>query len=207
MQRSKEEIIYHEISQMFPDAKCELNYHNLFELLVSVVLSAQTTDQKVNKVTPILFSKYPDAYLLGNAKYDDVVEIIKPLGLSQNKTKNIINLSRKLFEEKGGVVEDDFDYLVTLPGVGRKTANVILAEGFNLPALPVDTHILRISNRLGLSNSNNPDVVEKDLENLYEKDKWADIHIKFLFFGRYLCKAKNPNCIICPFKDSYCQKN
>lgn len=206
MQKNKEEIIYQEIAEIFPDAKCELNYHNLFELLVSVVLSAQTTDQKVNKVTPLLFSKYPDAYLLGNARYEDVVEIIKPLGLSQNKAKNIINLSRKLFEDKCGIVDDNFHYLITLPGVGRKTANVVLAEGFNLPALPVDTHILRISNRLGLSSSNNPDIVEKDLERLYDKDKWADIHIKFLFFGRYLCKAKNPNCIICPFKESYCQK-
>lgn len=204
MSENKYDIIHSEISKLFPEAKCELVYNNIFELLVSVVLSAQTTDQKVNKVTPILFEKYPDSYQLGRADFDEVCSIIKPIGLAQMKAKNIINLSRKLFEEKGGIVPADFEYLVTLPGVGRKTANVILAEGFNLPAIAVDTHVLRISNRLGLSNSDNPDVVEKKLRNIYPEECWADVHIKLLFFGRYLCKAKNPNCAICPFKDTYC---
>ena len=204
MLENKYHEIYKETSILFPDAKCELNYNNLFELLVSVVLSAQTTDQNVNKVTPTLFEKYPDCYSLSLAEYDDVVSIIKTIGLAKTKAKNIINLSRKLFEDKGGVVPADFDYLVTLPGVGRKTANVILAEGFNLPAMPVDTHILRISNRLGLSSSDDPDKVERDLKNIYPEELWADLHIKLLFFGRYLCKAKNPNCAICPFRDKYC---
>ena len=204
MLENKYKVIYDETSKLFPNARCELNYNNLFELLVSVVLSAQTTDQNVNKVTPVLFEKYPDSYTLGNADYSDVCEIIKSIGLAKNKAKNIINLSRKLFEEKGGIVPADHDYLVSLPGVGNKTANVILAEGFNLPAMPVDTHILRISNRLGLSKSDNPDIAERDLKNVYPEELWASVHIKLLFFGRYLCKAKNPNCAICPFKDNYC---
>lgn len=201
MEKTKALEIYQKISELFPDACCELNYHNYFELLVSVMLSAQTTDKNVNKVTPSLFEKYPDALSLSQADLDDVIKIIKTIGLANSKGKNIINMSKKLIEEKDGQVPCDFNYLTTLPGVGRKTANVILAEGFKMPAIAVDTHVLRISNRLGLSNATNPDLVENDLKQLFDKELWADVHIKLLFFGRYLCKAKNPNCVICPFKN------
>lgn len=194
--------IYLKLAEMFPDARCELDYNNVFELLISTVLAAQATDISVNKVTGKLFSKYKDAFALSKANELEVKEIIKTIGLTNSKTKNIINLSKKLVEDFNGEVPKDFDYLITLPGVGRKTANVVLAEGYNIPRIAVDTHVLRVSNRLGLACSDNPFDVEKQLMNLYDEKIWGDLHLKLLFFGRYYCKAKTPECLKqeCPFK-------
>ena len=200
--------IYQKIAQMYPNACCELNYNNNFELLVSTVLAAQATDKSVNKVTGELFSKYPDAKALSDAKFEDVKEIIKTIGLANSKARNIIELSKQLVNDYDGVIPADFDYLVTLKGVGRKTANVLLAEGFKIPRIAVDTHVSRVSNRLGLSKSSDPIVIEKDLMNLYEEKNWGDVHLKLLFFGRYFCKSQNPECDkneYCPFKD-FCQR-
>jgi len=200
--------IYQIIAQMYPDAYCELNYRNNFELLVSTVLAAQATDKSVNNVTGKLFSKYPDAYALSKAKFEEVREIIKTVGLANSKAKNIIELSKQLVDEKKGEVPADFDYLITLKGVGRKTANVLLAEGFKIPRIAVDTHVSRVANRLGLSDSLDPLKIEKDLMDLYEEEIWGDLHLKLLFFGRYFCKSKNPECeksIYCPFKE-FCKK-
>ena len=129
------------LEEMFPNARCELIYHNVFELSVATILSAQTTDKSVNKVTPLLFKKYPTPYFLAKANQQDVIEIIKTIGLYKNKSQNIISFSKKLVEEFNGIVPNDFEKLQTLPGVGRKTANVILTEGYKIPRLPVDTHV------------------------------------------------------------------
>ena len=199
----KKNDIYEILGRMFPDARCELNYNNVFELLVSTVLAAQATDNSVNKVTGKLFEKYPDAKSLSEAEFADVHSIIKTVGLANMKAKNIIELSKRLVIEHNGIVPCDFDYLITLPGVGRKTSNVVLAEGFNVPKIAVDTHVLRVSNRLGLANSDNPFVVEKSLMDIFDEEIWGMLHLRLLFFGRYFCKAKNPECLNkeCPFKN------
>ena len=201
----RNEFIYNTLGILFPDAHCELNYHNNFELLIAVVLSAQTTDQKVNKVTSELFGRYEDCKKLANAEFIDVKEIITPLGLASGKAKNIIALSKRLVDEKNGEVVNDFEYLITLPGVGRKTANVVLSEAFGENRLGVDTHVARTSNRLGLTNSLDPLQVEKDLVREFDGIKLHTLHHRLIFFGRYLCKKQKPECSRCPFKE-YCNK-
>ena len=198
--------IYEELGKMFPDAMCELDYNNPFELIVAVTLSAQTTDKRVNIVTKDLFKKYPSALELMNAEYDDVKEIIKSIGLTSTKTKNIINLSKELVTRYNGIVPKTMEELVTLPGVGRKTASVVLAVAYNIPAIAVDTHVSRVSNRLGLSKSNDVLKIENDLKNIYDEDQWVLVHHRLLFFGRYFCKAKNPLCEECKFKE-FCKKD
>lgn len=187
------------LSSMYPDARCELNYQSKFQLLISVVLSAQTTDLLVNKVTEVLFSQYPQMSDLANANVDEVKEIIKTIGLANTKARNIIALSQKLQKDGYQEVPSDYDYLITLPGVGRKTANVVLTEGFHIPRIAVDTHVLRVSNRLGFVTSNDPIVVEEKLMDLYPQEMWHRVHLQLLFFGRYFCKARNPQCKDCPF--------
>jgi len=189
---------------MFPDAKCELDYTNLYELIIAVALSAQTTDVRVNIVTKELFKAYPDCYSLAKASYYDVLNIIKSVGLSNTKSKNIIALANELVNRFDGKVPHTMEELITLPGVGRKTSNVVLAEGFGIPAIAVDTHVARIANRLGFSNSEDVLKIEQDLMNQIEKEKWHQTHHMLIFFGRYFCKAKNPNCEECPFKKDIC---
>lgn len=197
----KSNRILNTIREMFPNAGCELNYNNLFELIVAVSLSAQTTDKRVNIVTKDLFKKYPKPIDLANANYSDVYEIIKTLGLAKTKTSNIINLSKMLVEKYNGEVPNTREELVKLPGVGRKTANVMLMEGFRVPAIAVDTHVSRVSQRLGLSKSSDVRQIEEDLMNEFIVDDWYFVHHGLLFFGRYFCLAKNPNCSKCPLKD------
>ena len=198
---NKSSRILNEIRLMFPNASCELNYNNLFELLIAVVLSAQTTDKRVNIITSELFIKYPNPSSLGNASYEDVYEIIKSLGLAKSKATNIIKLSQILEEKYSSIVPNTREELELLPGVGRKTANAVLMEGFRIPAIAVDTHVSRVSNRLGLSNSDDVKVIEQDLMKLYNKEDWYFVHHGLLFFGRYFCLAKNPMCDKCPLKD------
>lgn len=194
------------LKAMFPNASCELIYHNHFELLIAVSLSAQTTDKRVNVVTSTLFKKYPTPVLLANANYEDVYNIIVSLGLAKQKTKNIISLSQKLINDFNGIIPNTLEQLVSFPGVGRKTANVILMEGFSIPRIPVDTHVLRVANRLNLVDTTDVLQVEKQLEQLYPINEWYYVHHTFLFFGRYFCYAKNPKCNECPFKGEckYC---
>lgn len=191
--------IYDSLDLLFPNAKCELVYHNLFELLVCVVLSAQTTDKAVNAVTKQLFNKYPSSYELAKANIVDVKEIIKSIGLSSTKAKNIIALSQELNDKFNGIIPNTLNELESLPGVGHKTASVVLCEGFKIPAVPVDTHIFRIAHRLGISDGKTVEAVEKDIAKSFEKDKWCQLHILLISFGRYICKAKNPDCLNCPF--------
>lgn len=201
--------IFEELKKLYPVVRCELDYESIFQLLIAVVLSAQTTDKGVNLVTPNLFKEYPTAFELAKAEFADVHSLIKTIGLANTKARNIIALSKRLVEEKNGEVPNDYDYLVSLPGVGRKTANVVLGEGFRVPTIPVDTHVNRVSNRLNLANSNDPLKVEASLMKLYDPSLWYHLHLRLIFFGRYFCKAKNPSCEICPFQDicQYYTKN
>lgn len=205
MLKNKEELkdILVEIEKMFPNAGCELVYHNVFELLIAVMLSAQTTDKSVNIVTPALFKKYPTAIALANADILEVKEIIKRIGLYSNKSKNIIAASKVLVEKYNGEVPCDLIKLMELPGVGRKTANVVLSEGFKIPRIAVDTHVERVSKRLGISNYDDSVLdVEMRLMELIDENKWHQSHHLLLFFGRYFCLAKKPNCENCFYKKS-----
>ena len=192
--------IIKQLDILFPDAHCELNHKNNFELLIAVILSAQTTDQKVNKVTEVLFKKYDNPYKLAKAKYEDIELILRPLGLSKNKAKNIISTSNTLVNEYNGEVPGSKEELVKPNGVGNKTANVILNNCFNVPAFAVDTHVSRVSKRLGIATKldSNP-VIEEKLMKYFPKDKWGKLHHQFIFFGRYKCKAIKPDCVDCPF--------
>lgn len=186
---------------LYPNAKCELNHNSNFELLIAVVLSAQTTDERVNSVTKDLFLKYPNAIKLANADIKDVENIIKPIGLYHNKAINIIELSKTLVDKYNGEVVNDRSVLESLKGVGRKTCNVILNNCFKVPAFAVDTHVIRVSKRLGISDtSDDVNVIEEKLMNYFPKSKWGKLHHQFIFFGRYKCKAKKPDCDNCPFK-------
>ena len=188
------------LSTLFPNATCELNYTNIYELSVAVILSAQTTDERVNLVTPTLFSKYPDVYALSKANVTDVENIIHSVGLYASKARNIIGFSKAVIERFSGAIPSTLEELITLPGVGRKTANVILFVGFNLPGLAVDTHVSRVSKRLGLVKEDDDVVViEYKLKAMYEKEEWGNLHHYLIFFGRYLCTAKKPLCDKCPF--------
>ena len=197
----KSNRILQTVKEMFPNASCELNYNNHYELLIAVVLSAQTTDKRVNEVTVELFKKYPTAKDLSNANYNDVYNIISVLGLAKAKTNNIINLSKQLIEKYNNIVPNNREQLQSLPGVGRKTANAVLMEGFRIPAIAVDTHVSRVSNRLGLSNSDDVKIIEQDLMNLYDEKDYYFVHHGLLFFGRYHCSAKKPKCEECKLKD------
>ncbi len=204
--RTKE--ILEEIYQMFPNACCELNYRNIFELSIATILSAQTTDKSVNKVTPLLFEKYPTAFELMDACVNDVEEIIRTIGLYKTKSKNIIAFSKKLVEKHNGIVPSNFEELVLLPGVGRKTANVILVEGYKIPRIPVDTHVERVSKRLGLAKSTDSVLkVEEELMKQIDESKYHLGHHLLLFFGRYHCLSKNPKCINCSLKEKCIYKN
>lgn len=202
MSKDEVTIILENLAKLFPDAKCELVYHNLFELLVAVSLSAQTTDKAVNKVTPSLFTKYPNPLRLSLADINDVKEIIKSIGLNYNKSKNIISLSKILVEKYHGEVPHTQEELESLPGVGRKTANVILTEGYHIPRIPVDTHVERVTKRMGITEKTDSVLqVELKLMSLIDEAKWHQAHHLFLFMGRYKCLAKNPHCEDCFYKD------
>ncbi len=186
--------------KMFPNAGCELIYHNPFEFLVAVSLSAQTTDKAVNKITAILFDKYKSIQSLANANYNDVYNIIKPLGLASNKTKNLINLSKEI--NLLGYIPNNIKDLTKLSGIGIKTANVYMAEIYKEPHIAVDTHVFRVSKRLGLIDDNdNVSICQDKLEKRYEKEYWIKVHHSFLFLGRYLCKSIKPNCKECLLKE------
>jgi endonuclease-3 len=186
------------IYEMFPDAKCELDYNTIFQLLIAVSLSAQTTDKKVNMCTPYLFEKYPTIKALAQANIDDVKQIIKPIGMSNTKGKNIINIAKIIHEKYNDEVPKNIDDLLTLPGVGIKTINVVLAEGFKIPAFPVDTHVNRVAKRLYYATlKDDVSDVERKLKKKIDKNMWIQMHHSMIFFGRYFCKAIAPKCDQC----------
>lgn len=190
------------LNEMFPHAKAELNYQNTFELLIAVVLSAQTTDISVNRITPELFRKYPTPKDLKDAPIEDIEHLIRSIGLFRNKAKNIKALARVLDENYDEKVPSDRLQLESLPGVGRKTANVVLSNAFHIPAFAVDTHVKRISIRLGLAKPKDSVLeIEKKLMKRFPKSEWLRLHHQMIFFGRYHCLAKNPKCYQCPLYD------
>ncbi|OUM96727.1 MAG: endonuclease III [Thermobacillus sp. ZCTH02-B1] len=202
MKREAMRRILDTIAGMFPDARCELNHSNPFELTIAVLLSAQCTDQTVNKVTADLFKKYkrPEDYLA--VPVEELEQDIRRIGLYRNKAANIRKLCRILIEKHGGEVPRDYESLVGLPGVGRKTANVVISNAFGVPAIAVDTHVERVSKRLGIAKPDDSVLeVEKKLMRLVPRDEWTITHHRLIFFGRYHCKAQRPNCPECPLID------
>ena len=200
MKRIKAEQINEVLSKleiMHPEASCALDHRSNFELLIAVVLSAQTTDVSVNKVTPSLFAKYPSPEALALADPSDVAQIIKTIGLYKNKSVNIVKLAAKLLEDFDGEVPSSFDDLISLPGVGRKTANVILAEAFGEPAIAVDTHVFRVANKIGITDAKDVEKTEDQLKKRLPKDKWIRAHHLLIFHGRKICHARKPECEAC----------
>lgn len=190
------------LDELFPNPRCELNYNKDYELLIAVMLSAQTTDNRVNMVTEILFNKYNTLELLSNADINDIINIIRPIGTFNKKAKNIISISKSLIHDCNGIVPNDRNYLESLPGVGRKTTNVVLANLYNEPCIAVDTHVSRVSKRLNLANENDDVLtIEKKLNKKFDKETLARLHHQLVLFGRYYCKAKNPLCDNCKLKN------
>ena len=185
-----------------PDAHCELEHRNAFQLIVATVLSAQTTDVNVNKATPALFARWPDAAALAEAEPADVEMVIQSLGFFRQKTKSIIGLAKRLVEKHGGEVPHSLAELVLLPGVGRKTANVVLGVAFAAPeGVVVDTHVQRISQRLGWTKHTEPEKIEQDLMRLFPREEWDAIGHTLIFHGRRICTARNPACAACAVND------
>ena len=197
MTQEKVKAILDALAAAYPDAECALHHQNVFELLVAVVLSAQTTDKSVNEVTPALFAAYPDAAALAAADPQDVEEKIRRIGMYRMKAKNIVGLARKLQTEYGGVVPQDFTALTSLPGVGRKTANVVLSVGFGEQHIAVDTHVFRVSNRIGLVREKDVLATEEALMRTIPQDRWSHAHHLLIFHGRNCCTAKKPACKNC----------
>ena len=190
------------LEELFPTAKCELFYKRDYELVIAVMLSAQTTDRSVNAVTPILFEKYPSLDDLNKASLEDIEEILKPIGLYKNKAKNLKGIVKDLIERFNYVVPSDKEQLMTLPGVGNKTAGVIRAEIFQIPDLPVDTHILRIAKRLKLAKKDDEPIdVERKLKKIIPEERWIKSHHQLIHFGRYFCTARSPQCENCKIRD------
>ena len=198
------EILKH-LDELFPNALCELEYNKDYELLIATILSAQSTDKRVNSVTKILFAKY-DIFSLANASISDIEKIIYPVGTHKRKAEYIISVAKSLVKNYNGKVPNDRTYLESLPGVGRKTCNVVLSNIYDVAAIAVDTHVSRTSKRLGLTKSDDVNKIEQDLMHFFPKNKWSRVHHQLVLFGRYICKSKNPECNKCPFT-SICKQN
>ncbi|HEB5003175.1 TPA: endonuclease III [Clostridioides difficile] len=193
--------ILDELEKLYPDAKCELNYGTAFELLIATILSAQCTDVRVNKVTSELFKKYNTARDFANLSIEEISKEIKSCGLYKSKSQKIKDTSEQLCELYDGEVPDSLEKLIKLPGVGRKTAGVVLSNAFNHPAIAVDTHVFRVSNRIGIVDEPNPQKTEFALMEAIPKERWSHSHHVLIFHGRRMCKARNPECASCPIKE------
>lgn len=204
--RERYDAIVARFREIMPVAETELHYSTPFQLLVAVILSAQCTDKRVNMITPALFAAYPDAKSLAEAEPQEVFEYIRSCSYPNNKTKSLLGMARKLVDDFGGEVPQDMESLLTLPGVGRKTANVILAVVYGKAAMAVDTHVFRVSERLGLTtDSPNPLATEKTLMKYLPEEVVPDAHHWLILHGRYVCKARNPQCSTCELSD-LCRK-
>ncbi len=206
MTKDNAQKILETLKIMHPDAGCELNYSTPFELLVAVILSAQCTDKRVNIATKELFKVYNTPQQFASLTVDQLKPYIFSCGFYNNKGQNIIMMSKALVDYYNGTVPKDLKQLTQLAGVGRKTASVVLSVAFDIPAMPVDTHVFRVSGRLGLSNATTVEGVEKDLMNLFPQEQWNILHHSLIFFGRYTCMSRNPNCEKCLLRQ-YCQKD
>jgi endonuclease III len=185
------------LRETYPDARTALEYGTPFELLIATILSAQATDVSVNAATPHLFETYPTPEVMAKATPEDVEPLIRTIGLYRNKAKNIVATAKALVETFGGEVPNDFDAIQTLPGVGRKTANVVLSNAYGRPGIAVDTHVGRLARRLGFSKHENPDKVEADLENVFPISDWIFVHHALILHGRRTCDARKPKCDAC----------
>ena len=192
------------LEKTYPDAECALHHKNVFQLIVAVALSAQTTDKSVNQVTPALFEKYPDAESLAAADVSEVSEYIKRIGMYKTKAKNIVGMARKLVSDYGGQVPEDYDALVSLPGVGRKTANVVLSVGFGQQRIAVDTHVFRVANRIGLVHEKDVLKTELSLMDRIPEERWSRTHHSLIIHGRQCCDARKPKCDDCPI-NTFCE--
>lgn len=192
------------LEKTYPDAECALNHKNVYELIVAVALSAQTTDKSVNQVSPALFERYPDAEALAVAEPSEVEEYIKRIGMYRTKAKNIVAMAQKICCDFGGKVPNDYDSLISLPGVGRKTANVVLAVGFGQQRIAVDTHVFRVANRIGLADEKDVLKTELSLMERVPEERWSRTHHSLIFHGRQCCDARKPKCDSCPV-NIYCE--
>ena len=204
--KAKREKLIEDLLKAYPDAKCALDYDSNYHLLVAVVLSAQTTDVSVNKVTPDLFRLAPTPEEMLKLGEEKLAEHIKSIGLYKNKAKNVIALSKELIERFDSEVPRNFDDLTSLPGVGRKTANVVLAELFGEQTIAVDTHVFRLANRMGLAEADNVLAAEMQLQKAIPHDCWTKMHHALIWHGRLVCQAKKPDCQNCVINDS-CKQN
>ena len=205
--KEKIDIILKYVDSLFPNAKCELFYNKDYELAIAVLLSAQTTDQAVNKVTKVLFDRYSSLEALDKASEEDIENIIKSIGLYKNKAKAIKGLVNTLLTKYDGVLPSDKKELVTLPGIGNKSAGVIRCEVFKIPDLPVDTHIIRVTNRLGLAEAKDEPIdIERKLKKIIDESRWIKTHHQLIHFGRYFCTARNPKCEQCKIKN-FCKNS
>ena len=197
LSKKKISMVVGRLSEMYPEADCELNFSSIFQLLVAVVLSAQTTDKSVNQVTKILFADHPDAESITAMSEEELQVIIKRIGMYKTKSKNVLNLSRIINETYAGEVPGDYEKLIALPGVGRKTANVVLANGFGEQRIAVDTHVFRVANRIGLVKEPNVLKTELSLMKVLPNDKWTQMHHALIWHGRRVCDARRPQCKTC----------
>lgn len=195
--RKKAEAILKRLDALYPDARCSLNYENAFQLLVATILSAQCTDERVNHVTPSFFQRFPTPQAVAQAPVEDIEKLIRTAGLYRNKARNIQNACRMLVDRYGGSIPGTLEELVQLPGVGRKSAAVILGNAFGQPAFPVDTHVARVSRRLGLSDKSDPLRIERDLCDLFPRESWVRLSHQLIQHGRRVCRARQPLCGTC----------
>jgi len=195
--RVRAKVIYRQLSKNYPNVRCELDYKNAFQLLVATVLSAQCTDKRVNQTTPALFKKYPNPQKMAKADLIDIQKLVKSTGFFRAKAKNIKGLSNKIMEEFDGKVPSNLEDLITLPGVGRKTANVVLGHAFGIPGITVDTHFGRLSRRFGWSKQNNPVKVEFEVGELIPEKEWTNLSQRMIWHGRRVCHSRKPACGAC----------
>ena len=200
MNKEQKMKILEQLEEMYPEAKAELVFSNPYEMLVATVLSAQCTDKQVNKVTPAVFARYPDASAMAGAAVEDLYPMVKSCGF-KSKAGNIIAACRMIRDEHGGEVPDTMEELTKLPGVGRKTANVVLSNAFGIPAFAVDTHVFRVSNRLGLCKADTVEETERQMIRLIPREKWGQAHHWLIWHGRRVCKAQRPLCDECGLKE------
>ncbi len=194
------------LQKIFPEAECALHHESAFQLLVATILSAQCTDERVNQSTPELFRKYPDAAGLAASSQEDVERIVRPLGFFRNKAANIRGMAQGLVDRFDGEIPQDLEQLVSLPGVGRKTASVVLGTWFGIPSgVVVDTHVRRITNLLGLTTSQNPEIIERDLMQIVPKSEWINFSHRLIHHGRRTCIARRPKCSECSLLE-YCPR-
>ena len=205
-QRTKE--ILELLKEEYPDAKCELNYKTPFQLLVATILSAQTTDKKVNEVTKTLFNDYPDVESFSKITQEELENRIRVIGLYRNKTKNLLMMCKQLKENFNGEVPKTIEEISSLAGAGRKTANVVISNAFNIPAIAVDTHVFRVAHRFGITNSKD-DVLstEKKLKKYFKESEYNRVNSQMVLFGRYICTSKKPKCELCNLKNICKEKN